>query len=316
MSQSSDWFTSRVVRILNAMQKLRYLLVLLFWVNFAQSALAGTLVQFHMFVGVNTYLGDIDAELYDQDKPVTVKNFIRLVQSGAFQGGFFHRCVPGFVLQGGGFDAINPFSTNIIGPPYGNLTNVNNFGNITNEFKVGPFHSNTNGTIAMAKTSDPNSANSQFFFNLVNNASALDNTNNSGGFTVFGHVLRDPNNIIGFFNSLFKGHGLVDLTDAYGSGASVFSQLPNALLGTNPPPYNDLDYFTITILTAQVKVQTNGVRQITWTSINGLTNNVEYATNLPPVWQVLTNAVGTGNAITATDSTTNKTRFYRVHVLY
>lgn len=297
------------------MKVLRRVFVMLCLCLLARGSFAGTLVQFQIFFGVNQYLGNVDVELYDKDKPVTVQNFVRLIQAGAYGNGFFHRCVPGFVLQGGGFFAFNPFATNIMVPPYANLGSVGNFGNITNEFKVGKFYSNTNWTIAMAKTSDPNSANSQFFFNLANNASSLDDTNNAGGFTVYGHVLRGTN-VLNDFNTLSYGLGLVDLSKNYGAGSSVFSQLPESLAGTNAPPYDDLVYFTVSVLSAQIKVQTNGSRQITWNTINGLTNNVEYATNLPPVWHVLTNVIGTGNSTNVTDSSTDKTRFYRVHVLY
>src|SRR5437867_6753243 len=67
-------------------------------------ASAGTLAQFR------TQFGDIDVELYDQDKPVTVKNFIRYAESGAYANEFFHRCIPNFVVQGGGFTISNPQS--------------------------------------------------------------------------------------------------------------------------------------------------------------------------------------------------------------
>ncbi|HZV35601.1 MAG TPA: peptidylprolyl isomerase [Verrucomicrobiae bacterium] len=286
---------------------------------FSQISRAGTLVTFHFFFGVNDYLGDVDVELYDQDKPVTVNNFLKLIEAGAYNNSFFHRLQPGFVLQGGGYGAFNPFLTNVVAPAnYTNLFSVGNFGNITNEFKVGKFYSNTNWTIAMAKSSDPNSANSQFFFNLANNASSLDSTNNAGGFTVFGHTLRGTN-ILNDFNSLYYGHGLFDLQTNYGANGALFTQLPANWSGTNSAPYDDLVYFTISLLSEQVKVQTNGSRQISWNFVNGLTNNLEFSTNLPPVWHVLTNIyLGTNNISTTNyvDSATNRTRFYRVHVLY
>src|SRR5271154_5324649 len=146
------------------------------------SVRAGTLVQFR------TAFGDIEVELYDQDKPVTVQNFLNYIQSGRYQNEFAHRLVQNFVVQGGGFaltnNAINAIPT---------------FAPITNEINAGKFYSNVYGTIAMAKTSDPNSATSQFFFNLTNNAASLDSTNNSGGFTVFGHVIAGTN-VLNLFN--------------------------------------------------------------------------------------------------------------------
>lgn len=299
------------------MKGLRIVIVLLWWLHFSPGCVAGTLAAFRIFIGIS--YGDVAVELYDQDKPVTVKNFIRLVQSGAYQNSFFHRLEPVFVLQGGGYFTLNPTNSNLFSPPYANLGVVPNFGNITNEFGTGAFHSNTNGTIAMAKLGgDPNSANSQFFFNLNDNSASLDDTNNNGGFTVFGRVISGLNNV-DFFNGFYKGNGIVSLTDKYGTNGitSLFTELPNTLVGTNPPPYNDLIYFTVNILTARGQVLTNGAVQITWLSVANLTNNLEYSTNLPPAWHVLTGAVGDGTHTFAfTDSTTNQSRFYRVHVLY
>ncbi len=292
------------------MKELRRIIVLLVCMAVAQSSFAGTLAQ------IFTSLGEIDVELYDQDKPITTKNFVRLAQAGVYQNGFFHRCEPGFIVQGGGYFAGNAGLTNIMVPPYANVGVAGNFGTITNEFKVGPFHSNVYGTIAMAKTSDPNSASSQFFFNLANNAASLDNTNNSGGFTVFGFVVRGTN-LLNEFNGISKGHGIVNLDDTYGANG-FFTELPTYASGTNPPPYNQLIYYAVNILSTQVSInKTNGARQISWSSVSGVTNNVEYSTNLTKAWQVLVSTNGNGNTFTVTDSSTNKNgRFYRVHVLF
>src|SRR3954471_10257002 len=128
---------------------------------------AGTLAQFR------TPYGDLEVELYDQQKPVTVANFKKLVQSGAYQNTFFHRVVPGFVAQGGGFFTVSKSLNVNFGPPWSYVGSVANFGTITNEYSVGPRFSNTNKTIAMAKVgSDPNSATSQWFFNLANTNAA------------------------------------------------------------------------------------------------------------------------------------------------
>src|SRR5213596_629688 len=102
---------------------------------------AGTLAQFR------TVFGDIEVELYDQDKPVTVQNFIRYVQSGAWSQMFIHRCEPNFVIQGGGYYVANRSTTNQF------ISSVTNYGTIVNEFAVGRRFSNVYGTIAMAKQS-------------------------------------------------------------------------------------------------------------------------------------------------------------------
>src|SRR5258705_4527140 len=105
----------------------------------APLASAGTLAQF------KTILGDVEVELFDQDKPVTVQNFVRYVQSGQYQTTLIHRWQPGFVIQGGGYMATNLTNIDAVFPA------VTNFGTITNEFSVGRQFSNQYGTIAMAR---------------------------------------------------------------------------------------------------------------------------------------------------------------------
>jgi len=140
------------------------LLVLLFALPHAATA---TIVQ------VETDLGTVEINLYDNATPATVTNFLNYVNSGAFTDSIFHRSVPGFVIQGGGF------VTNI----NAQLSDITSNPAVSNE----PVYSNVRGTIAMAKLdTDPNSATNQWFINLANNAANLDGQN--GGFTVFGEV--------------------------------------------------------------------------------------------------------------------------------
>jgi len=124
-------------------------------------------------VHVETDLGTVEINLYDNATPATVTNFLNYVNSGAFTDSIFHRSVPGFVIQGGGF------VTNI----NAELSDIASNPAVSNE----PVYSNVRGTIAMAKLGgDPNSATNQWFINLANNAANLDGQN--GGFTVFGEV--------------------------------------------------------------------------------------------------------------------------------
>jgi cyclophilin family peptidyl-prolyl cis-trans isomerase len=280
------------------------------------SGSAGTLAQFR------TVFGDLDVELYDQQKPVTVQNFERLVQSGAYQNTFFHRVVPGFVAQGGGYFTTIPFSTNNFAPPWSYLGQVPSFGAITNEFSVGPRFSNTNGTIAMAKIDgNPNSATCQWFFNLANNSTNLDNQN--GGFTVFGYVIRDtgPTNwggVLGLFNLLSDFYGLEDMQYWYGTGdpvAGLFQDLPVTYFFPDVPWYSDLFYVDISLLNVQVTVLTNGNRKVAWNSVSNTLNYVEFTTNFPPVWNLLLSTNGNGSTINVTDSSPKGLRrFYRVRV--
>jgi len=125
-------------------------------------------------VEVRTSLGDIQINLFDEVTPQNVDNFLGYVNAGAYQNNVVHRSVPGFIVQMGGFEYANRFPPDAISTGAG----------VINEPKL----SNVRGTIAMAKLSgDPDSATSQFFINLSNNASNLDVQNS--GFTVIGQVM-------------------------------------------------------------------------------------------------------------------------------
>ncbi|WP_428820814.1 peptidylprolyl isomerase [Microbulbifer sp. MCCC 1A16149] len=123
-------------------------------------------------VELETDLGTIELVLYADKAPETVKNFLNYVDSGFYNGTIFHRVIPGFMAQGGGFTF--DFQEKDTNDP------------VVNESDNGL--SNERGTIAMARTSEPNSATSQFFINLADN-SRLDGSADKPGYTVFGKVL-------------------------------------------------------------------------------------------------------------------------------
>jgi cyclophilin family peptidyl-prolyl cis-trans isomerase len=147
-------------------------------------------------VRLTTVLGNIDLALYDQRTPITVANFKNYIDSGRYfltdpttgelASTFFHRSVPDFVIQGGGFlSTVNPSD-----PVHALPIQVTTFPAIMNE----PGISNIRGTIAMAKLSgDPDSATSQWFINLDDNL-FLDSDN--GGFTVFGRVIGNSLTVV------------------------------------------------------------------------------------------------------------------------
>ena len=259
---------------------------------------AGTLAQFR------TTLGTIDVELFDQDKPVTVQNFLRYVQAGAYTNMILHRGVSGFIIQGGGI-----FITNRTTAPA--FAYVPTYPPITNEINVGRFISNTYGTIAMAKTSDPNSATSQFFFSLANNSTSLDNPLNSGGFTVFGRVVGGTN-VLNLLNPTAQ-NTTIKLFNLGG----VLAELP-VLASANPAALSvsDLLFVDVSLLNVRVTA-TNGAQFITWSSVSNRNNIVEFTTNFPPVWQSLTNVAGNGTNGVFTDPYDGSARrFYRVRVDY
>ena len=140
---------------------------------FAQEADAGASASdaANPSVIIHTSLGDITLELFANEAPASVENFLAYANEGFYDGTIFHRVISHFMIQGGGMTPdLKPKATR---DPV-----VNEAGNGI---------SNTRGTVAMARTSQPDSATSQFFINVQDNGS-LDRNPTSAGYTVFGKV--------------------------------------------------------------------------------------------------------------------------------
>src|ERR1043166_4610250 len=123
-------------------------------------------------VTIKTNLGSFDVELFADKAPKSVENFLGYVKANHYDNTIFHRVIAGFMVQGGGFDP--QMSKKATRAPV-----VNEAGNGLK---------NTTGTIAMARTADPDSATCQFYVNVKDNAS-LDRSAGSPGYTVFGKVV-------------------------------------------------------------------------------------------------------------------------------
>lgn len=122
---------------------------------------------------LNTSMGEIEIELEAEKAPISTKNFLEYVESGYYDGTVFHRVIPGFMIQGGGFnEGLNQKKTRAP---------------IKNEADNG-LH-NVRGTLAMARTQDVNSATSQFFINHRDN-DFLDHGSRDFGYAVFAKVVR------------------------------------------------------------------------------------------------------------------------------
>jgi peptidyl-prolyl cis-trans isomerase A (cyclophilin A) len=126
-------------------------------------------------VRMKTNKGDIVIELNAEKAPITVKNFLKYVGDKHYDGTVFHRVIDGFMIQGGGF-AVDA----------GNLVEKKTGEGIKNESQNGL--KNDKGTIAMARTNDPDSATAQFFINVADNAMLNFPSNN--GYAVFGKVVE------------------------------------------------------------------------------------------------------------------------------
>lgn len=125
-------------------------------------------------VVLETSQGSIAIQLHPEKAPITVQNFLNYVDKGFFDGTIFHRVIDGFMIQGGGFSP--------------EMREKSADRPIKNEASNGL--SNKRGTIAMARTNDPDSATAQFFINLVDNARGLDPRPGSAGYAVFGEVIE------------------------------------------------------------------------------------------------------------------------------
>lgn len=150
-------------------------------------------------VKLETSMGEIVLELYDDKAPKTVENFLRYVQEGHYDGTIFHRVINGFMIQGGGFGA--------------DMQQKPTHNPIDNEADNGL--KNEAYTVAMARTQDPNSASAQFFINVKNNEflNFTSKTMQGWGYAVFGKVV--------------KGHGVINKIKAVPTGSKgMFDDVP------------------------------------------------------------------------------------------
>ncbi|MEI6208698.1 MAG: peptidylprolyl isomerase [Desulfuromonadales bacterium] len=138
------------------------------------AGIAGAEEKKNTLVTMETSLGVIRVELFEKEAPISVKNFLEYAKSGFYNDTIFHRVIPGFMAQGGGFTSDRKQK-----PTRAAIKNE-----AANGLK------NDRGTIAMARTSAPDSATAQFFINIVNNT-MLNRPNPDGaGYAVFGKVVE------------------------------------------------------------------------------------------------------------------------------
>jgi cyclophilin family peptidyl-prolyl cis-trans isomerase len=142
------------------------------------------------FVDIQTNHGTITIELKPEQAPVTVNNFLKYVDANFYDNTIFHRVIKDFMIQGGGFDANLVEQTNVFSP-------------IALESNNGL--KNLRGTIAMARTSAPNSATAQFFINSVDNDFLNYQSSNNPGYAVFGSVRGGIMDVVDSINAVNTG---------------------------------------------------------------------------------------------------------------
>jgi cyclophilin family peptidyl-prolyl cis-trans isomerase len=155
------------------------------------SAEADKIIEEHKMVKLETSKGDIVIELNETAAPVTSANFLKYVQDGFYDGTIFHRVIPGFMIQGGGFTP--------------DMTQKTTRAPITNEARNGL--KNDRGSVAMARTTDPDSATAQFFINHIDNGPLNYSGPRNPGYAVFGKVTEgmDVVDAIAKVNTSTKG---------------------------------------------------------------------------------------------------------------
>ncbi|RPJ34892.1 MAG: peptidyl-prolyl cis-trans isomerase [Verrucomicrobiaceae bacterium] len=175
-------------------------------------------------VRLKTSLGDIVLELNPAKAPVTVENFLGYVKKKHYNGTVFHRVIDGFMIQGGGFALTD-----------GKLVEKTSGKGIKNESQNGL--KNERGTIAMARTNDPDSATAQFFINVADNA--MLNHPSNGGYAVFGKVV--------------EGMDVVDKIKAVKTGASKLSMRHPATGEVLEMPSQDVPAANVVITSATIE---------------------------------------------------------------
>lgn len=138
------------------------------------AGIASAGVKKNPVVTMETSLGNIKIELLEKEAPISVRNFLAYAKSGFYNGTIFHRVIPGFMVQGGGFSADR--RQKAVGAPIKNEA--------ANRLK------NDRGTVAMARTPAPDSATAQFFINVVSNDMLNRPSPDGAGYAVFGKVIE------------------------------------------------------------------------------------------------------------------------------
>jgi len=207
-------------------------------------------------VEMTTSQGVIEINLFDQQTPKTVANFLNYVKRDAYNQTVIHRSIPGFIIQGGGFtfsDSLDPIDTDLA---------------VVNE----PVLSNVKGTIAMAKVSgNENSATSQWFFNIADNSTNLDVQNN--GFTVFGQISAQSQPVLDKITALVHCESLpvVEITTAQCADSNVTLSVANlvviesvVVIDDDPASSQNLAPIENTLIKSVLKTSSSESGSVVW----------------------------------------------------
>ena len=283
---------------------------------------ANSVVRFHIRYG-STPFANLDVELFDTDKPITVSNFLYYVQTDAFDRTFLHRVAHDSIsiVQGGLYTVDNPYPSTL----FEAMTRIPEGPPITNEFNVGPLISNTFGTLAMGLSSTNiggnaypllDTATTSWFFNTADNTDQLDPS-----YTVFGRVKAGASKLK-FFNTLVEDEGIINMfglsylfspcnyLDVPGEPAQVaLGALPVAYFFFDCPYYSDLFNVQISMISGRdvappkIVIAPIGIKQTISNATHTITGTVTDNVGVEQVRVYL----GAGSPIVADLDTTNKT---------
>lgn len=267
-----------------------------------------------------TVFGTIEVELLSRERPATVANFIRYLESGRYDGTFFHRVQSNFLAAAGCYRGINR------GTIEANYARVEPYKQIVNETREGTLITNVLGTLSLGQVINAsNRLTSEFFFSL-GTANGQFFTQNQGGYPVFGRI----RNGLEVLERLNKFPVLREVRPGATNVLITISDpdLPEYLFGVSMFPVllfdpefevrdqvETLVYLDITLLNVDVQAVEGGVK-IGWDSAKGRPNVVEFTRVFPPVWETLARVTGTGDRMNVDDTSGEVRRFHRVRIEY
>lgn len=261
---------------------------------------SGTIVDLEV-----RYVGTLRLELFDRDKPASVKNFLQYILSNGYTNNLIHRAVTNSIFQGGSLQIIDFGGGSKAVVPVGEKAAV------TNELMRGSFFSNVRGTIALAHyPGQTNNATCHWFVNLADNT-YLDAPNTNNAYVVFGRVISGLENLDklnpGPTNTTIKILNLGGyLTDA--------PVRPTATLAT--VIYDDLltvNYRIIALdMNLQLQFLSNNIYSINWQSLSNKPHTLSYTSALGLVWTNLVVTNGSGAVQTLRHTNSSPGGFYRL----
>lgn len=266
---------------------------------------AGQLVQ------LRTVFGDMHFELLEQERPETVRNFIRYVEAGRFDSTIIHRLIPDWIAQFGGYFVEDK------GMQTARYAAIPVFPPIANETSIGST-SNILGTLALGRISNsPQLLDSELFLNLGNQLTEFLQTNQMG-YPVFARMVSGSEVIetLNAFTADSPTNRLISMWDAvlprYLFGVAEF---PVLKFSENPQEqYDNVIFVDVTLLEVSVELSAETGAVIGWQSVAGRMHDVEYTDVFPPEWEILTQRLGTGERLEVEDPVGGDNRFYRVRV--